>query len=314
MIHKGDLTIRYGDNTDYSQLTEVTGYLYIDSNAKFEANNLTSVGGNLSINSNAKLDNLTSVGGNLYINSNAKLDNLTSVGGDLYIYSNAKLEANNLTSVGGDLYIYSNAKFEANNLTSVGGNLSINSNAKLDNLTSVGGYLYIGSNAKLDNLTSVGGDLYIYSNAKLEAAFLQHLKWKSVDRNLFIIESTKSKNDIIIYKGYNAKGVKDNVIRKENCYVAESGKFYAHGKSIKQAVEDLQFKLICEKLKNQPINKDTVIDIKYYRLVTGACEFGVKSFIESNGLKDSYKACELLPILESKHAYGVEKFKSLLTF
>ena len=218
MIHKGDLTIRHGDNTDYSQLTEVTGYL------------------------------------------------------------------------------------------------SINSNAKLDNLTSVGGDLYIGSNAKLDNLTSVGGNLYIDSNAKLEAAFLKHLKWKSIDRNLFIIEFTKSKGDIIIYKGYNAKGVKDNVIKKENCYVAESGKFYAHGKSIKQAVEDLQFKLISEKLKNEPINKDTVIDIKYYRLVTGACEFGVKSFIESNGLKDSYKACELLPILESKHAYGVEKFKSLLTF
>ena len=96
--------------------------------------------------------------------------------------------------------------------------------------------------------------------------------------------------------------------------MAESGKFYAHGKSIKQAVEDLQFKLISEKLKNEPINKDTVIDIKYYRLVTGACEFGVKSFIKSNGLKDSYKAFELLPILESKHAYGVEKFKSLLTF
>ena len=202
MIHKGDLTIRHGNNTDYSQLTEVTGNLYINSNAKLEAN----------------------------------------------------------------------------------------------------------------NLTSVGGYLYINSDAKLEAAFLQHLKWKSVDRNLFIIESTKSKGDIIIYKGYNAKGVKDNVIKKENCYVAESGKFYAHGKSIKQAVEDLQFKLISEKLKNQPINKDTVIDIKYYRLVTGACEFGVKSFIESNGLKDSYKACELLPILESKHAYGVEKFKSLLTF
>ena len=214
----------------------------------------------------------------------------------------------------GDLTIRHGDNTDYSQVTEVTGNLSIYSNAKLDNLTSVGGNLYIGSNAKLDNLTSVGGYLYIDSDAKLEAAFLQHLKWKSVDRNLFIIESTKSKNDIIIYKGYNAKGVKDNVIKKENCYVAESGKFYAHGKSIKQAVEDLQFKLISEKLKNEPINKDTVIDIKYYRLVTGACEFGVKSFIESNGLKDSYKACELLPILESKHAYGVEKFKSLLTF
>ena len=238
MIHKGDLTIRQGDNTDYSKLTEVTGYLYINSDAKLEA------------------DNLTTVGGYLYINSDAKLDNLTTVGGDLYI----------------------------------------------------------NSDAKLDNLTTVGCDLYINSNVKLEAAFVKDLKWKSVDRNLFIIESTKSKADITIYKGYNAKGVKDNIIKKEDCYVAECGKFFAHGKSMKKAVEDLQFKLISEKLKNEPINKDTVIDIKYYRLVTGACEFGVKSFIESNGLKESYKACELLPILESKHAYGVEKFKSLLTF
>jgi len=220
MIHKGDLIIKKGDNTDYSQLTEVTGYLSIYSNAK--------------------------------------LNNLTTVGGNLSIYSNAKLEAN--------------------------------------------------------NLTTVGGGLYIYSNAKLEANFLTGLKWKSVDRNLFIIESTKPKGDIIIYKGYNVIGVKDNVIQREDCYVAESGKFYAHGKSMKKAVEDLQFKLISEKLKNEPINKDTVIDIKYYRLVTGACEFGVKSFIESNGLKESYKACDLLPILESNHAYGVEKFKSLLTF
>ena len=256
MIHKGDLIIKKGDNTDYSQLTEVTG--------------------NLSIDSDAKLDNLTTVGGYLSINSDAKLNNLTTVGGGLSINSDAKLEANNLTTVGG--------------------------------------YLYINSDAKLDNLTTVGDDLYIYSNAKLEANFLTGLKWKSVDRNLFIIESTKPKGDIIIYKGYNVIGVKDNVIQREDCYVAESGEFYAHGKSMKKAVEDLQFKLISEKLKNEPINKDTVIDIKYYRLVTGACEFGVKSFIESNGLKESYKACELLPILESNHAYGVEKFKSLLTF
>jgi hypothetical protein len=276
MIHKGDLIIKKGDNTDYSQLTEVTG--------------------------------------NLSINSDAKLDNLTTVGGYLYIYLDGKLEANNLTTVGGSLSINSDAKLEANNLTTVGGYLSINSDAKLDNLTTVGGGLSINSDAKLDNLTTVGGGLSIDSNAKLEAKFLTGLKWKSVDRNLFIIESTKPKGDIIIYKGYNVIGVKDNVIKREDCYVAESGKFYAHGKSMKKAVEDLQFKLISEKLKNEPINKDTVIDIKYYRLVTGACEFGVKSFIESNGLKESYKACDLLPILESNHAYGVEKFKSLLTF
>jgi acyl-[acyl carrier protein]--UDP-N-acetylglucosamine O-acyltransferase len=276
MKHEGDLIIKKADSNDYSQIT--------------------------------------SVGGSLSIHSDVKLPNLTSVGGSLHIYSDVKLP--NLTSVGGNLHIHSNAKLDVPNLTSVGGNLHINSNVKLPNLTSVGGSLYIYSDAKLDvpNLTSVGGSLSIYSDAKLDAPFLKNLKWKSIDGCLFVIESTKVKGDTTIYKGYNCKNVKDNVITKDECYVAKQGTFYAHGKTIKKAVEDLQFKVISEKLKKEPINKDTIIDVKYYRLVTGACEMGVQSFIKGNGLKESYTASELLPILEQSNAYGLSKFKELLTF
>ena len=258
MKHEGDLIIRKGDVTDYSLLKEVTGYLYIYSDAKLDAPNLTTVGGSLSI------------------HSDAKLPNLTTVGGSLSIYSDAKLDA--------------------------------------PNLTTVGGYLSIHSDAKLPNLTTVGGYLYIYSDAKLDAPFLKGLKWKSIDGYLFVIESTKVKGDTIIFKGYNIKNVKDNVITKDECYVAEQGVYYAHGKTIKKAVEDVKFKAISEKLKKEPINKDTVIDMKYYRLITGACEMGVQSFIKGNGLKESYKASELLPILEQSNAYGLSQFKELLTF
>jgi hypothetical protein len=118
-IHEGNLTIRTAaDAEKYRNITKVTGYLSINSNAKLDAPALTSVGGYLSINSNAKLDApaLTSVGGGLYISSSAKLDApaLTSVGGGLYIYSNVKLDA--LTSVGGDLYIYSKGALTAGKL------------------------------------------------------------------------------------------------------------------------------------------------------------------------------------------------------
>ena len=237
---------------------------------------------------------------------------LKEVTGSLSIYWDAKLP--NLTTVGGYLNIYSDAKLP--NLTTVGGYLSIHSDAKLPNLTTVGSSLSIYWDAKLDapNLTTVTGSLNIYSNAKLDAPFLKGLKWKSIDNYLFVIESTKVKGDTIIYKGYNIKNVKDNVITKDECYVAEQGTFYAHGKTIKKAVEDVNFKDISEKLKKEPINKDTIIDIKYYRLITGACEWGVQSFIKGNGLKESYKASELLPILEQSNAYGLIKFKELLTF
>ena len=76
MKYKGNLDIRKDNVGKYSGLTEVTGFLFIHSNAKLDAPALTSVGGNLCINSDAKLDApaLTSVGGYLYIYSDAKLD------------------------------------------------------------------------------------------------------------------------------------------------------------------------------------------------------------------------------------------------
>jgi len=90
--------------------------------------------------------------------------------------------------------------------------------------------------------------------------------------------------------------------------------FFAHGDTLKKAKEDLEFKIISETIKNSPIKADTVIDMKYYRLITGACEIGVKNFIETHDLKASYKAKDLLPILEKSNAYGLSKFKSLIKF
>ncbi len=52
-----------------------------------------------------------------------------------------------------------------------------------------------------------------------------------------------------------------------------------------------------------------------HELENRTCEMGVKNFIEQNGLKKSkYKASELLPILQKNNAYGLEKFKTLITF
>jgi hypothetical protein len=285
----GNLEIKEGDSRDFSTLEEVTGYLSINSNAKLDA--LTTVGGHLSIYSNAKLD------------ANA----LTTVGGYLSIYSNAKLDA--LTTVGGYLSIYSNAKLDANALTTVGGYLSINSNAKLD------------ANA----LTTVGGYIYINSNAKLDIKFLKNKKWKSIDNTLFIIESEKTTKGIKVYSGYVVKGLKKNKSVKYECYVAEKDNFTAHGLTIKQAISDLNFKIVSEKLKKEPIQKDTLFTVKYYRTLTGACDFGCRSFMKSHNIpfdvvndetieKEPIKAVDLLPILEKVRAYGYEKFKQLITW
>ena len=83
----------------------------------------------------------------------------------------------------------------------------------------------------------------------------------------------------------------------------------------KKAIQDLEFKIVSEKLKKEPINADTMIDINHYRILTGACEFGVKSWIEEHGMtEESYRAGEILPILEKTNAYGLESFKELINF
>ena len=111
--------------------------------------------------------------------------------------------------------------------------------------------------------------------------------------------------------------------------MAEKDTFTAHGDTIKKAVGDLQFKIVAEKLKHEPINPDTKLTVKYYRLLTGACDFGCRSWMQANGIpfdivqnngveetveKKPMNAKELLPILVKTNAWGVEKFKSLVTF
>ena len=92
--------------------------------------------------------------------------------------------------------------------------------------------------------------------------------------------------------------------------------------TLEKAKEDFRFKLIADKLKKDPIKKETVITVQYYRIVTGSCELGVKNWIDNtfendkkaDVLKNGIKAKELLPILEKTNAYGLDKFKSLISF
>ncbi len=98
-------------------------------------------------------------------------------------------------------------------------------------------------------------------------------------------------------------------------YLVIDGKYSAHGETLKKAKEDLFFKINSEKIKNDPIKKDTMITMQYYRTVTGACEQGVRNWMQQNNMtKESYRADELLPILVKTKAYQHNKFVALCRF
>jgi hypothetical protein len=174
------------------------------------------------------------------------------------------------------------------------------------------------------------GSIYPREGATLKHTLLEGLNYKSVDNSLFVIESQKTVKGITVLIGYNLKRFEKGEAIKEHCFVSEKDNFFAHGNTVKKAIEDLNFKIISEKLKNDPISENTEFTVKHYRLVTGACDLGVRSWMKSNGLefeivdentmhectveKKPILAKDLYVILEKTSAYGFEKFKSLVNF
>ena len=188
------------------------------------------------------------------------------------------------------------------------------------------GNIIISENAKAEfPVLTTSGDIYLSENAKLNHYKTKDLNYKSVDNSMFVIVSTKDTKGIKIHTGYNIQKIENGKIIKQDCYVAKKDSFYAHGETAKKAIGDLQFKIVSEKLKNEPILEDTELTVSHYRLITGACELGCKNFMEQNNIPfkiedgklievNPIKAKDLLPILEKNNAYGLSRFKQLIKF
>jgi len=217
---------------------------------------------------------------------------------------------NNITSnqfygrktVGGSLYL--------SNVTAIpeGFNPTVGGSLDLRNLTAipegfnptVGGSLDLRNGLNANKKEPIGK----IKTPENKLFFWQNGKYVSAD-NIFTEVLNKRGN---IYRVRKLDSTKE-------FYLVTDGETHAHGDTLKKAKEDFEFKLISEKLKNEPILADTLININYYRTVTGACEMGVKSWMQQNNMtKESYKAKDLLPILKKTNAYGYEKFKQLVNF
>ena len=194
----------------------------------------------------------------------------------------------------------------------------------------VGGDLYLGSVTSIPEgfNPTVGGDLYLGSVTSIPEGFKDLQSWKAARVKKPVGKIDSPKNKLLFWKDgkyVKADGIFTEVVNKrgnvyrvkkihsqKEFYLVTDGTTHAHGDTLAKAKEDFRFKVIAEKLKKDPITKDTIITIQYYRIITGACEIGVNNWMEQNKIKkDRYKASELFPILEKTNAYGFDKFKQL---
>jgi len=233
------------------------------------------------------------------INGYLYLDSLTTVDKDFLKGTtiNGSLDLGSLTTVDKDFL----------KGATINGSLDLRSLPTVDKDflkgTTINGSLYLGS------LTTVDKDFLNKNVSKLTEGYNAKLGYCFFDGILSKVLSVHKRKEYTIY-------------RTPFEFVAKKDNFSAHGKAIKKAIQDLEFKIISEKLKNEPIKEDTIITIPYYRLVTGACESGVNQWINSifnekdkaHWVENGIKAKELLPILEKSNAYGLDKFKGLIRF
>ncbi len=269
------------------------------------------------------------ISGDLYLGSLTSIPEgfNPTVGGDLYLGSLTSIPEGFNPTVGGDLYLGSLTSIPEGFNPTVGGYLDLGSLTSIPEgfNPTVGGYLDLRSLTSIPEgfNPTVGGNIYHKNKtvnstnkptlpiktSKNKLLFWQDGKFVSADRMLTEVLQKRGN----VYRVRKIHSVKE-------FYLVTDGTTHAHGDTLKQAKRDFEFKLIAEKLKSDPIKEDTIITIQYYRIVTGACEAGVRRWIDSvfSGkekeriLKDGIKAVELLPLLKKHNAYGFEKFNSLI--
>ena len=100
-------------------------------------------------------------------------------------------------------------------------------------------------------------------------------------------------------------------------YVARSGDKFSHGETIEKSISDLRYKISSRdtsRFSSWEIDDIKPIEelIEAYRVVTGACEAGVKMFLENKKLSsDKMSVQEAIALTENQ--YGHECFKNFFT-
>ncbi|WP_299116982.1 hypothetical protein, partial [uncultured Winogradskyella sp.] len=170
-----------------------------------------------------------------------------------------------------------------------------------------------------ENLT-VGGSLYLRGtqiselpeNNKFENQDVSILSWKKGK----YIKVDDMFCEVINKRGKVWKCKKIN--KKQHFYIVTDGNGkYSHGETVKEAKDDLLYKISNrnkDDFKHLSFNSVLSFEkmIECYRVITGACGFGVKDFVENNKIeKRDYSIREIITI--TKDSYGGSSFSNFFS-
>jgi hypothetical protein len=217
--------------------------------------------------------------------------------------------------VGGDIYANgSDTRCAFPRLQSVGGYIDASeadTRAAFPKLTSVGGSIYASgadTRAAFPKLTSVGG--YIDATGDWK-----HIEQSNPTRCQAMLLKSFAKSgysfaDNMLAKVVSTKGLVSRVIiagKTKVSYLVSDGEAWSHGETLKAARDGLMFKIGSrDTTEYKKWNLDTTISlsqaIKSYRRITGACEQGVKLWMEGHKVPESMTIAQAIEL--TCGAYG----------
>ena len=274
-------------------------------------------------------ENLT-VGGNLYLRGTS----ITSLPDGLTVGGNLDLRGTLITSLPDNLTVGGYLDLRGTKITSLPDNLTVGGYLDLrgssitslpDNLT-VGGFLdLIGTKITSlpDNLT-VECSLYLRGTNITSLpenitcgrihfdGFLSGHEFIVADGIPGLIKSRNMVGDIEVISIKRPEFEDGNLVGSDTFYVARKNGTSAHGKTVRGAISDLRFKTSSRnksEYEGIDLNEQRSIDdlVVMYRVITGACSFGVNQFIDEEGRKETYSVNEIIKLTEGR--YGSEEFK-----
>jgi hypothetical protein len=282
----------------------VCGSLCLDSVTKPIKGFNPTVGGNLSMDSVTEVIEgfNPTVGGSLWLDSVTKLVKgfNPTVGDSLCMDSVTELVKGFNPTVGGYLWMDSVTKLIKGFNPTVGRNLSMDSVTKLIKgfNPTVGGCLSMDSVTDKDSIsfTKINGDFIDFKNGYISCEGI-FMEVDSHRGNVWIGHKVGKKEKIFLVTDGNQK--------------------YSHGETLKEAKEDLIFKVDGRRPDDfKHLNKESVLlmseAIVAYRVITGACGFGVKDYIKNRlpKEKEEFSMAEVIEL--TKDEYGGNRFSEFI--
>ncbi len=178
------------------------------------------------------------------------------------------------------------------------------------------GYVYLSRLTTLpENVTfSNGGSVYLsslegeYHTYRGETVRLRHIDGLT----MLILSERTTAEYTIFHAAYFGGGDMDKLKR---CYVAQLGDSYAHGRTVQLAMRDVRFKAMERDFDEEEIVAEIkargTVMIEDFRLITGACEEGVRHGMGEAGLDPEANELPLAIVLGAAFGPYGARFKAL---